>query len=246
MKTTIRLPVSPDHTFLVRAGERVENHAILAKSQDRQEEKIIPLSDILHISPKHIMRTLKKHIGTEVQTGDILAEKKNLFSALVVKSPCRAKLKEIDLTRGTLTLSPLQGGGEEKELIAPFAGKVLHITDTYIELETDGQLFKLQKGAGEAVMGELFCFSHDPVEMFDIHPDVFDKIVFVLNLTSDVLVKLDVLGIKGILFQKKFEGDIEGKTSWGQIEKEVYSHIQKQDGKTVWLQPEEKQLLALE
>jgi len=244
MKANLRLPVFPHHVFLVGVGRQVTGKTVLAKQNVFFEEKPIPLAQLLHIAPSRVLSFLKKNVGEEVLIGDTIAEKRGFLHTLTVKSPITGILKEVDLTRGTLTVSKKQE--KEEELISPVAGKILHVTNAYIEIETEGQLYKLQKGGGEAVSGELFYFAHEEIDMFDVDENVSGKIVVCSTFGDDILTKLDVLETKGIIFQKPPKGDIDIAFSWGQVEKDVFLELGENKGKTVWLQPEAKQVLVLE
>ena len=250
MKTNLRLPVFPHHVFLVGEGAAVNSKTVLAKYNTSPEEKPIPLAELLHIAPSRVLSFLKKRVGEEVHRGDTIAEKRGFLHALTVKSPITGILKEVDLTFGTLTLSKnLKGtpsGQNQEELISPVSGKISGVTNAYVEIETEGQRYKLQKGGGEGVLGELFYFPHDTIDMFDIGEDVSGKIVVCSTFGGDILPKLDVLEAKGIIFQKPPKGDIDIAFSWGQVEKDVFLELGENKGKTVWLQPEEKQILVLE
>lgn len=250
MKTNLRLPTPPHHVFLVGVGDAVTGKTVLAKYAAFSEEKPIPLAELLHIAPSRVLSFLKKRVGEEVHMGDTIAEKRGFLHALTVKSPITGILKEVDLTRGTLTLSKnpkgTHSGQNQEELISPVSGKILRVTNAYIEIETEGQLYKLQKGGGEGVLGELFYFVHEEIDMFDVDENVSGKIVVCSTFGDDILTKLDVLEAKGIIFQKPTKGDIDIAFSWGQVEKDVFLELGENKGKTVWLQPEEKQVLVLE
>src|SRR3989338_8486968 len=104
MKTTIKLPISSSSKILVNIGDNIGPDTTLAETEIAASEKTIQLAYLLHVNASHIAKYLKKNLGDSIKSGEILAEKKGLFSSSKINSPHDGKIKEIDLKKGTLTL----------------------------------------------------------------------------------------------------------------------------------------------
>ena len=62
-------------------------------------------------------------------------------------------------------------------------------------------------------------------------------------ISEDVIVKLDVLGVRGLIIQK------DGKNfamPWIQIDDGIFQKLSRHHGKKIWLRPEEREVIIIE
>jgi hypothetical protein len=149
------------------------------------------------------------------------------------------------LKKGTLTIaakSVSDLAGKER-IEVPVDGKVVKATEKSIELEIEGHIYRGEKGAGEESIGKLHFLSKEKVGFFDIDADVEECIVMTYAISEDVIVKLDVLGVRGLIIQK------DGKNfamPWIQIDDGIFQKLSRHHGKKIWLRPEEREVIIIE
>ena len=102
MPITFSIPVK--ERLLIKQGQDVDFTTPLLKKGE-QEQKTIPLSELLKISPQKIFLYLKKFVGEEVSRGDLIAEKKGLLDKKQYFSEYDGVLKEIDHEHGNLLIT---------------------------------------------------------------------------------------------------------------------------------------------
>lgn len=243
MKTTIKLPIFSSSKILVNVGDKIGPDTTLAETEVAASEKIIQLAYLLHVNASHIAKYLKKNLGDSIKSGEILAEKKGFFSSSKINSPTDGKIKEIDLKKGTLTLFVYSASSDIAKTTAPFSGKVTGIGKGYIEMEINGRLFKAIKGEGKIVSGKLVHLSSDTVGILEVDKDVDHSILMARSVTESAVVKLEVLGSKGFIFQKSPQ---EINSPWVEVNEDTYTALTEFVSKTVWLRPEERQIVIIE
>jgi len=241
MKTTIKLPVPTGARILVNCGDKISDKTVLIESFLEQEEKIIPLAEILQIPPGNIPKFLKKAIGAQVKKGDLLAEKKNFLVSFRLESPDDGKIKEIDLKNGTMILLTGNASVSRKKITSPLGGKITAVGKNYLDLEIEGQSYPGLKGGGNEAVGELY-FEKD-LKFHDIDCQIEDKIIFCQSMSEEMMVKLEVLEAAGCIIQK---ANVNFTLPWIQVDENVTEKLSREKGKTVWLRPEEKEIIILE
>ena len=243
MKTTIKLPISSSSKILVNIGDNIGPDTTLAETEIAASEKTIQLAYLLHVNASHIAKYLKKNLGDSIKSGEILAEKKGLFSSSKINSPHDGKIKEIDLKKGTLTLFSYSASSDITKTTVPFSGRVTGIGKGYVEIEINGRFFRAIKGEGKNVSGKLVHLSSDKVGILEVDKDVDDSILMARSFTEEAVVKLEVLGSNGFILQKK-TGDMT--LPWVQVDEETFTALAGYTNKKVWLRPEERQIVILE
>lgn len=239
MNTTIHLPISHAHPT-VEVGDKITEKTILAKSSHHEETETIHLSKLLSVRNGEISKFVVKKIGEKIDAGDILAAKKGFFSSTVVKSPTSGKLLELDLSKGTITLSKFTK--EKQDVTSPVAGKIVNIGKSVIEIETDSPVFKAIAGTGSDVTGVLLFLPSEEVGILDISDDIENSVIMYKSAGDAVLVKLSVLGAVGFITLKIRK---EMFVPWVQIEDNVFGKLKEFAGKKIWLRPEAKQIVIL-
>jgi len=104
MSSTVHYSLPDNSLLLVKSGDEITPKTVIAKSDITFSDENIAIADILHIKPSQIFKYLKAGIGESVMKGQIIAEKKSLFSSSIIKSPFTGKLKNVDLKKGILTI----------------------------------------------------------------------------------------------------------------------------------------------
>lgn len=240
MKVTVHFPISKNTKVLVDDGDKIDSNTPLAEEPLALREETILVAKILRVNPSAIYKYLKKQVGQEINKGEILAEKRGFFSSCVIKSPISAKLGQIDLKKGTLTLLK-NSPSRVKKITCPIPGKVKSINRSYIEVEIDGELYEVYRGEGKDVFGRLYYFSGETLGVLDISFATDNCIIACQSVAEEGLVKLEVLGAAGLILRKAPK---ETEISWVQVSEEVLKKLSLFASKNIWLRPEEKQIIV--
>src|SRR3990167_9049048 len=104
---TISFSLSLKDKPLIKVGQEVDFTTPLIK-KGAQEEKTIPISSALRISPSKIFLYLKKFVGDEIKQGELVAEKKTLFDKRQYLSEYDGTIKEIDHENGNLIVATIK------------------------------------------------------------------------------------------------------------------------------------------
>jgi len=243
MKSTVHFSISSSAKVLVNIGENVSKDTVLIEDKLLASRKIIPLGQLLNIKPETIHRYLKKKIGEDVLPGETLAVVRSFFSSKIVKSPVFGKITEIDLTKGTLTLTSKEEAGKEK-IKSQVNGRVKNITRTVLELEVEGEVFGILYGKGEDVTGRLVLAPKESLGILDdLEGEMEESIIASQKIHQDVIVKLEVMGVKGLITAEEIG---KSELPWVKVGKEIFKKLAEFSGKTVWLRPLVKQLVIID
>lgn len=244
MKATVKLPITSGDKILVKTGDKVGPGTILAETKPVGLEQTIFLSQLLHVNPSMIHRYLKKGVGENAELGDLLAEKKGLFSTSRVKSPTSGKISQIDLKKGTLTFLT-RSTEKTRGLTLPVLGKITHIDKDYIEVEIEGKILEAHKGYGQEALGSLIYLTAKTVGVFDVDKDVneSESVVLANAISEEAVVKLEVMGVVGFIIQKSADFTA---LPWLQVDEETFETLTTHVDKKVWLRPEKKQIVIIE
>lgn len=223
----------------VEVGDKVDSDSVLAEVRQSQEEKTLHLGRLLHVGPSDIAKFLKKSIGEKIESGEVIAEKKGWLSNTFVTTPVAGQIKEIDLEKGTLTVSSSHSIKSSK-IISPYSGKVLKIGKGYIELEIEADSVKGHGGTGAEVAGIVAVLPGENIGTLDLHLDVEGKIIVCHSFTEDFAVKLDVLGAHGVVVHKAVK---DMTLPWLQVDEAALSKLKEYDGRKALLRPEEKEIV---
>lgn len=241
MKTALRFPLKINSKIIIKEGDVVNKGTILAIFDNDNPDLEIELSKILNVKAKNVFQYLKKRPSDYVFKGELIAEKKSFLNTISIKSPIKGKLKQIDLIRGTIQLSPIEK--INSKLSSPVDAKIKLITKDFIEVEIKAMKLDGTDGVGGDVIGEFLNIHKKFKSNFEIGSEVEDKIVLIANLREDIVAKLDTLGAKGIISEKISKNY---KFPSIAISAESFRELSEFEDKTVWLRPEYKEIFILE
>lgn len=239
MKSLVHFPFpGRDIKLKVKVGDKINSETVLAEFPQASKLQIIPIAKIFAINGEKIPKYLKKNIGEIVKKGEVIAEKRQVFSQLLLKSPVEAKLKEIDLKKGTLTLEV--STDENEKMICPIPGRIKNISSNFIELEIDGEVYSAIGGSGKNVRGCIKYIQGERIGILDVTEEVGENILLCENISGELVAKLEVVGVLGLITCNKFARDIE--IPYLYVSSDVFGKIKELDHKDVCLMPENKQL----
>lgn len=153
------VPVSIDSSkkLNIHVGDVVDFSTPLYKTHKNEEQRI-ELSELLAISPKHIFSYIKKTVGDSVSSGEILAEKKSLFTSKKIVAEMDGIIKEIDHIEGIILIETKKQEGSEN---CWFAGEIASITKRHIELKMGRHYSCAAKSITKDFGGETYFFQPD-------------------------------------------------------------------------------------
>jgi hypothetical protein len=242
MKTVIQLPTASNLKLLVNASDFVKAGDLIAEYTDDSDIKSIHLAKLLSVAPEKVLSYMKKNVGDAVSAGDIIAQKKSVFSSLTVKSPLQGVIKSVDLKKGSIDLS---GGGQtvKKNIVAPVSGKIAAIENGKIDIEMKGHVYKAQQAGGDETVATMIHYTHELVDMFDIRTGVEQCAILCKGVTEDAVYKLDAMGAAASISMSIPKNS---SLPWIVIESETYKHLATHAGKKVWIRPKELEIVILE
>lgn len=241
MKTALRFPLKINSKIIIKEGDIVNKGSILAIFDNDNPDLEIELSKILKVKTKDVYQFLKKRLSDNVFKDELIAEKKSFLNTISVKSPIKGKLKQIDLIRGTILLTPIDK--INSKLSSPVDAKIKSITKDFIEVEIKAMKLDGTEGIGGDVIGEFLNIHKNFKSNFEIGSEVEDKIILISNLREDIVAKLDTLGARGIISEKISKNY---KFPSIAVSTEVFKELSDLENKTVWLRPVYKEIFILE
>ncbi len=216
---------------VVKKGELIKEGAVLAKDGGRIHKEKILLSQLLQVEPAKISRYLTKKLGTQVNKGEVLAQKESFFKKIQVKSPLTGVLESVNLKEGTLMLSAQKPSLSQK---SPIQAVVEKVSDEQIVLSFEGRIFKAEKSQGSVTVGLLTVIKKKMIDLFAFGGEVAEKIALGYLFAEEARVKLNVLGTKAIIAQD-FYNDFPVAMK---VATKVFQELVKFKNRKVVLQPE--------
>lgn len=241
MNSTVRLKFDVRVKIAVKAGDIITPKTILGEVNRKSYEETVSLSDILRVPPAKISRYLKKGIGEEVTCGQILAEKKSLFSTSQIKSPVSGIIKEVNLTSGDVVITVGEGSIKEN-LLLPFSGKITSVREDRLDIEINGVVYDGISGYGNMFGGELIYYPKDRLEVMDLISDCNGKVVLCNSVDADTAIKLDVVGASGLII-RRVPRDLS--LPWIDVSDEVFVKLKEYAGNKVFILPGQIQIVVL-
>lgn len=100
-----------------------------------EEEIVINVAEELAIAPHDIFKYLKVSLGEKVKAGELLAQKKTLFSSNSIVAPVAAEVRALDHIQGSITLVA------ESVVEVPFV-----FTGHFVKKDGDNYVFSVAEG----------------------------------------------------------------------------------------------------
>jgi hypothetical protein len=202
--TSLPIEFPEGFTSLITQGDSVAIGQIIAQKTAPRDE-IVNVITALRISRSHAKKTLRKGPGERIKPGDVVAVKKNFFGkeqARIV-SQIAGTIIRYERDTGDLVVR-IEQEDSELELISPVAGTITLCNNKEIIIETEDAYLSDGVTLGSTGEGTLFILK----ESFDDNSDnslyfldssAKGKIVLVRNLTRDLVIKGESIGVTGFL-----------------------------------------------
>lgn len=254
--TSLPIIIPDEYEIVVKKDDKVQIGQVLAQKKKAPEEVIIPIADLLGVSPKKVGGLLKKAPGDFVDKGDVLAVRDGLFGDKVVTSNVRGTLSKYERNDGTIVIrfQDVQIQKEAEEILCPLDGVVSLCHNGKIVLETQKNVYIGETGTGQTARGVLKfseARSKDPITAEKIHAEFIETILFGPAFTTEAYAKASAIGIGGILTLELDESDIsyinEKRLSLPviKISEDIGKTISKWKNKEVFIDGESKSILLL-
>jgi len=208
----IELPVG--FVPLISQGDSVTIGQIIAQKEAPKDE-IVNIIEALKVPRSKAKKTLRKGPGQKINPGDIIAIKKSFFGKELAKivSHIAGTITRYERDTGNLVVR-VDHEAAALELISPVAGTVTLCNNREIVIETSGAYLSNGVTLGESGEGTLFVLR----ESFDDNLDnalyyldsrSVGKMVLVKDLTRDLIIKGESIGVTGFLGTVISNEDIE-------------------------------------
>ena len=192
----IDITLDPGKKVAIKVGEKVDFSTPLYTSREKSEERI-EVAGLLSIHPKRIFHHLKKNVGDRVILGDVLAEKKSLFTDKKITSHIEGVITEIDHIEGIILIETQKESQPER---CWFAGYVEEISKKQIRIKI-GKNHVVEAKYVERDFGGMAWFFSERADATPEYP-----IGIVERATEYSVAKLEALGGRGLITTYKFEG----------------------------------------
>jgi hypothetical protein len=211
--TPLPIDLPEGFTLLVVEGEKVDIGQIIAR-KDAPKDVSVNIIRALNISHSHAKKALQKIPGEQINPGDVIAIKKNFFG--------KVKSKITSQTTGTITRYDEDTGDlvvrtdvetSSLELISPVAGTVALCNNREIVIDTNEAFVSGGVALGHTGEGILYILKESFDEGLDntlyyLDNRAADKIVSVKELTRDLIIKGESIGVKGFIGSNISKEDI--------------------------------------
>lgn len=187
--------IDGDKELLIKVGQKINFNEPISNAATK-EEKRIPLSSILKITPSAIIKCLKKFVGEEVKKGEVIAQNNGLLGSKTYVSDIDGVIKEVNHAEGVLVIETI---GTGKEIVYSFfKGEITNIDGRIITLKIDKYAYHPLQTTTHSFGGEIVVVKNTdlPTITSDI---VNDKILIVEKVPPYDQVKLETLGAKGFV-----------------------------------------------
>lgn len=167
-------------TIVTGVGQKVTPNQTVARTNRNTKFEVIPLSELLNLSPVEVENALTIALGSRVSKGMIILEKKrSLGRGLTYKSPYDGELYAVKNGHAIIKQE-----SDIFELRAQLPGRVVQaIANKGIVLETFGALIQAVWSTPQEAHGSLQVVAHTP-----------DGFIFPEQLTSDLSGKILAIG----------------------------------------------------
>lgn len=209
MRLTIRIP--PNAICLVHLGQKVDFTTPFYKKKT-QAQVTISISEKLRVSPKKIFSYITKYVGDNVEKNELLAIKKDLFGTKKIISADKGIIKAIDHEEGKVVIENMK---EDQTTYAFFKGEIEDAKKDSISLNVGiGREFEI-KTANYDFGGETFLTDESSLNNLSTQ-SILNKIIVSESISSYLQTKLETLGAKALVTQKKLN-DFTSHLSYAQV-----------------------------
>ncbi len=202
IKTKWGISILGDSKFLVKVGENVSEGQILAKVKEKKINSFDISSFLGKMEPEKIASLNDKFKNSWVNSGELICMTGGIFPSKIC-FPMTGSFVELD-NFGILRIE--ESEENEKEIISPVKSKVLKIEKDKISLEFEVQEFK-----GEGLIegktwgkGEIKIIN----ETRDLDFNLRGNLLFSDNLSKTFLLKAEVIGVTGLVTNKKNDDEL--------------------------------------
>lgn len=188
----LSIPLPEKGKPLIKVGQKVDFETPLFQEKVRQETRIA-ISSKIEVQPSKIFHHLKHLVGDAIKKGDVIAEKKSLFSKKAYKSEFDGILKEVNHTDGTILIEV--DTTDDVTVKAFFQGEVAELEKTEVRLKVSHAKEYELKEAINVFGGPVFYMESE--EALIEEEMVAGKIIVAESVSAYFQIKLEALGAKG-------------------------------------------------
>jgi hypothetical protein len=237
----------------VSVDDKLTAGQVIAEKSQKGIEEIIHVSQIFGITPKQMVKSLKKNLGDSVSKGDVVALKKGHLGLGTKKiiSEFSGTIIKIDEEKGDVLIHTGLGDKNLVTIISPVDGTVDFCNNDKIVIKTDKETLLATQAVGKEARGELFVIEDKDIDFSEVPAGVVKKIVLGSKFEKGSIFKALGLGALGIIGVEIRESDLEDleekeiKSPVFQIEEKDFNKLLKHKEKEVYLDPENKSIVVL-
>lgn len=179
-----------DLNLLINPSQLIDFDTKIYEREELVEIKI-PLAQKLQLNPQKIFNHITKFVGEEVQQGELLAVKKNLFFVSKYHAEFSGVIKEINHVTGELVIQTKSNNKKNNK--AFFKARVESIKNNLITIKVkDAKSVALKKVVANFGGVTFYLKKQNHVKL--IQEEVFNKIVIADFLDIYLQTKLEALG----------------------------------------------------
>ncbi len=175
--------------------QRVDLQTILAHTTQSEGFRL-QVAQELGIPNDKIFLHMSKIVGDTVESNEILATRKSAFGSKQIASPLRGIIKEIDHETGSLVIET--STSTSNVLLSWFVGKIERSTDDSVTLAVQRAEQRAVKDVTTDFGGTILTIKEEQLRELT-EEQVADAVIFVPTLHPAEMVRLDVLGARGIV-----------------------------------------------
>lgn len=216
---TIEIEIDPNRESVIKAGMKVDFDTPLYTSQERTSVRV-EVAETLSIHPKHIFSHLVKNTGDQVEKGEIIALKKQLFSTQTVVAQASGIITEVDHIDGVVLIE--SDPAIETVETCWFAGEVVSAMKGKLTIKIGRHIVAQATRVSDIFGGELW-FLRDENSIIPSFPVACGEAI-----NSYEKAKLEALGVRGAVTTGVIEFETQFPTAQLK-DKNVFDHV-KQKG----------------
>lgn len=190
----LSIPIPEKGKPLIKVGQQVGFDTPLFEEKVQKETRIF-ISQKIDVQPSKIFHHLKHLVGEKVKKGDVIAEKKGLFSQKSYRSEFDGILKEVNHTDGSILIEIMTN--DDVITKAYFKGEVAELSKSEVHLKVDHAKEYELKEAVVPFGGEVFYVHHEKDAMEEVMVD--GKVVVAEQISGYNQMKMEALGAKGFV-----------------------------------------------